>query len=695
MPFTAAHPVRKFPFTKLLVPFACGIVCQWYLQFSIDAILITALVIGLLIMIFSILPVARRFDLDRLQTILLMLLMVCAGAIITYTKDIRHQSAWFANSLPQHEKILVTLQEPLVEKANSFKALASVNAVAQNNEWHSTTGNILLYFKKDSTAPQLQYGSQLVIQKPLQEISNSGNPGAFNYKRWCIFQSITHQVFLKQNEYILLKGTNTNWLQQQLYNIRDWTINSLQENIPGEQEQAVAEALLIGYRNDLDKDLVQAYSNTGVVHIIAISGLHLGMIYTAMVWLLSFFKRFRFMQVLQPFIILFVIWMFTLVAGAAPSIFRAAVMFTFILGSKIINRKWNMYNTLAASAFCMMVMNPFVLWDVGFLLSYAAVLGIVAFMKPVNNWFYFKNKSLQKIWGLASVTISAQVFTVPIVVFYFHQFPNLFLITNFIAVPLSFIILFGEIIVLILTPIKILASFLGMITGYLITSLNWFIQHLNKLPVSVWGGLQINVVQTWLLFGCLLAACLWLAQKSAKAFLFSISCLAALVVSISLEKIESSERRQLIVYNVPKLSATDIIDGSNYSFIGDSALLEDSFLRNFHVKPSRVQRHLAVQPENYFTASENFILKAGTTKILFLKNALPRNSSEKMAVDIIVLSGNPKVYISQLQEQFIFHEIVFDSSNPLWKIEKWKKDCENLHLRFHAVPAQGAYVKNL
>ena len=355
--------------------------------------------------------------------------------------------------------------------------------------------------------------------------TNNGNPGAFDYNRYCLFQDITYQVFLRKDQYFVLADKNRNWLQQKLFEIRNSTIQTLQHYITGEKEQGVAEALLIGYRNDLDKDLVQAYSNTGVVHIIAISGLHLGMIYGLLFYIFSFFKRYKWVHLLKPFIILFVLWAFTLIAGAVPSILRSAVMFSFIVIGEVINRKTNMYNTLAASAFCMLVYDPFVLWDVGFLLSYAAVISIITFMQPVYRWLYFQNKILDKIWRLSSVTISAQVLTLPIVIFYFHQFPNYFLITNLLVVPLSGLILYGEILLLCVSFIKVLATVIGKILYWLILFMNTFIEHINNMPFSVWNNLQINILQTWLLYGFIIAVCIWLLRKSSKAFIISLAFL--------------------------------------------------------------------------------------------------------------------------------------------------------------------------
>ncbi|MEP7319244.1 MAG: ComEC/Rec2 family competence protein [Panacibacter sp.] len=693
MAYTTRYSLKKYPFIRLLIPLVAGIISEWYWPIPINFLLLFACFAVIALILFFFLPFVKQFSLRWLRGCFLMILPFLFGAISIYTNDIRHKPGWVGNYYKPGDSIMVTLEEPLTEKTNSYKALASVNGITQNGEWKNSAGKILVYFKKDSL-PALGYGSKLLVHKTLQPIVNSGNPGAFDYNRYCLFQDISAQVFLKQNEYTVLPGENTNWLWQQLFAIRDATIKTLQQYIPGQKEQGVAEALLIGYRNDLDKDLVQAYSNTGVVHIIAISGLHLGMIYGLMLLIFSYFKRYQLIKWVRPVVILFVLWTFTLIAGAVPSILRSAVMFTFIVIGEAAGRRTNMYNTLAASAFCMLIYNPFMLWDVGFLLSYAAVASIAAFMKPVNNWFYFKNKLLSKIWSLTSVTISAQVFTIPIVIYYFHQFPNLFLITNFIAVPLSGLILYGEILLLLLSFFEVIAKFIGLLLGYMVKGMDMFIEYINSLSFAVWNNLQLTVLQTWMLYGCILFICVWLLQKSTKAFVVSISFLTLFIALLTTDILQRINQQKMIVYNVPKQSAIDIIQGNTYQFTGDSILLHDGFLRNFHLKPGRILYQ--VKPGSNAAIVQNNIIQINHTSLLLLNNSFQLQPLEnKIPVDIIVVSGNPKIYISELQQAFTFKQLVFDSSNPLWKTELWKKDCENLHLRFHSTAQQGAFVLDL
>lgn len=696
MTYPLPDPLKKYPFIKLLLPLLVGILLQWYLQFDITSLLFTSAFFVLILLIFAFLSVAKKFTLRWLHGCIILVLFAMLGCIITYTNDIRHQKEWIGNIYSTGNKTLVTLDEPLIEKDNSYKAIVTVNAVDTNGAWINAKGKVLVYFEKSDWAKKLTYGSQIILNKPLQQVTNSGNPGAFDYRRYCLFQGITHQVFVQQQECSVLKNKNTNRLWQKIYSAQTATINTLQQNILGGKEQGVAEALLIGYRNDLDKDLVQAYSNTGVVHIIAISGLHIGMIYAFMVFILSPFKRYKWFVWISPVIILFVLWSFTLIAGAAPSILRSSVMFTFIVMGKTINRKTNIYNTLAASAFCMLVYNPFMLWDVGFILSYAAVISIITFAPPIYRHVYFRNKILDKVWAAASVTIAAQILTLPIVIFYFHQLPVYFLITNLLVVPLSALILFGEIFLLCISLVGPVASFSGHVIQWFIWFMNSFIEYMNTLPFAVWKNLQINVIQTWLLYGFIILLCIWLLRKYSKAFVVSLAFLTAFTISVSFETIIKNRQQKLIVYNISKQSAIDIIQGTHYQFIGDYDLSGNSFPNNFHLKPARILLHANSRESDTAQYSAGYILKMENTSIVILDNSFHTfSSANKVPVDVLVVSKNPSLKIAQIQQQFDCKEIVFDSSNPLWKIERWKKDCDSLHLRFHSVPEQGAFVMDI
>jgi competence protein ComEC len=697
MPYANAAILKRYPCVRLLACLITGIVLQWFLQFSMLVIAGCLGVSSFMLLLFILFPPAVKFTFAWLRGVIILFVLVSVGALITYCKDIRHDPRWAAAHYQPGQTVLITIEEPLVEKPKWWKAVAAITAMNNGKAWKKLDGKAILYFYKGKKPPPIQYGTQIILHKPLQTIKNSGNPGAFDYEQYCILQEIGYQAFIYPGEFVPVPGNRGNAFKHALFAARDAAIAVLKNNIPGEKEQGVAEALLIGYRAGLDADLVQAYTNAGIIHIIAISGLHQAMIYALLAGIWSLFPTNRFTRVAKPVSIFIVLWVFALLAGAMPSICRATIMFSFLIVGQALGKRTNTYNNLAASAFILLVYNPFYLWDAGFVLSYSAVLSIVVFYRPVYNRLYIKNKVLDKLWASTAITVSVQIFTLPVILFYFHQFTNFFLITNFLAVPASCIILYGEIVLLLISFIAPLAHLVGLSVGFLIGCLNSFIEYINRIPNVVWGNIYADVPQTFLLYACIIAATVWFFRRSSKAFIFSIFFVAILVLYNSISILSLSHRQKLIVYNVSKQTAIDIIQGNRYHFVGDSVMLQDGPLQRYNLKPARTMYRLSPANDTLlFYGLKNACVTINHTKILMLDNTfkIPETTA-KTPVDIIILSKKPKYTMADINKAFTFKQLVFDSSNPLWKIRGWKKDCDSLHLRFYSVPDQGAFEMNL
>jgi competence protein ComEC len=685
---------RSVPFLRLVIPLVIGILVKRYTAISFPAAIILALISLAFLFLTRFLRSTKKFTWRWMSGGALNMLIACSGAALLYCHDISNDKAWIGHYKKQPTALIIRLLEPLTEKTKSFKAIAKIEAILDNGKWIKAKARILVYFKKDSI-PALSYGSQLIIRTSLQRISDPGNPGGFDYRQYCASQNIYHQVYIQRKDY-RVTGAGGNALTRSLFAARDYTLHILKKFIRGEKEAGVAEALLIGYRNDLDKDLVRSYSNTGVVHIIAISGLHLGMIYGLLIGLLKPFRRNRPMRWAKPVIILAVLWGFALLTGAAASILRSAVMFSFIVISESLGRRTQVYNTLAASAFCLLVYDPNFLWDVGFQLSYTAVLSIILFMRPIYRQWYSRNKWLRTIWQLNAITLSAQVLTLPLILFYFHQFPNLFLFTNFIAVPVSGFILYGELFLLLCSAIPRLNYAMGDLVTFLIRQLNGLIERTDRLPFAATTGIQIDLWQACILYIAIICIVVWLWKKDTRPLLTGLTTLVLFSSLAAFNSIQQEKQHKLVVYNIPRHRAMDLIEGKQHRFIGDQGLERDQVINNFHLQPSRVLHGTRTADTLRSTIIHKHLIITANTTILLLDGPIQLPApARKIPVDIIIISGNPTLYLSQLAGVFDCTQYVFDSSNPLWKIRYWKKDADSLHLRHHSVPEQGAFERDL
>lgn len=689
------------PFLKLLIALTAGILLQRYGLINVSASRIL-LVTGVLAHgVIFLLPFFKRYQYASLSGSVVFILFAALGSMLAWQKDIRTKKDWIGHFNSAGIALVAELDEPLSEKPKSWKAIAGVRTLFSSGTTADRSGRVILYFRKDSTGtvPALSNhsagpGTRILFNKPLQEIINSGNPGGFDYKTYSLFRGITHQVFLQKGEFEVLQAHSPGLLQQLILQSRKRVLGILQEFIPGQNEAGLAEALLIGYKDDLDPELVKSYSNTGVVHIIAISGLHLGLIY----WLLNLLLKpmagkQHIKKWMPPLLIITGLWSFSFLAGAQPSVLRSALMFSFIVLGESLGRKTYIINSLAASAFVLLCINPYWLWDIGFQLSYAAVLSIVIFMRPVYNWFYFPNRIVDMIWKMNAVTLAAQVLTLPLCIYHFHQFPVYFLLSNFIAVPLSSAILLAEIFLCLVSFIPGLAQFTGRVISGAIGLMNGFIEKVESLPGSVWDGLQFTGVQVILLFLFIAGMAYWLLERSANGLLAGQLMCAGFVLLRSISFIESQKQRLLLVYNIPSKTAIDIIDGRKFQFSGDSNLLTRSFNHDFHLRPARTLYRTAPAVHLTHLIKDGNYISFGGKKILLLdENLFYPPVAAKQSIDLLIVSRNPMLYFKQLAASLDIKKVVFDASTPSWKVNNWKKECDSLRTPWHDVREEGAFV---
>lgn len=681
MPATKTFWWTPAPFLRLLPSLMLGIAAGWYLHWPSQICL--ALGAGSLIIpiLFPFLPVAGQYKLRHFSGASLLLLVFSLGGLLIAQQDIRNKDHWFGNQYKDGQGLIAVLNEEPVEKAQSFKAAADVQYLIYQKKAVPVCGKLVVYFRKNIPRQQLAYGTRILFRKPLHPIRNSGNPGAFDYQRYCLFQGITHQVFLDAPAYRVLSGKGGSRFTRFIIGGRLAVVSILRQYISSAQEQGLAEALLIGYKDNLDKSLVQAYSNTGVVHVIAISGLHLGLIYGLLVLLLRPLRKRA--KILRFILIVSGLWAFALLAGAQPSVLRSAVMFSCMALGELMARKSAVFNTLALSAFGLLCFNPFWLWDLGFQLSYAAVGSILLFYQPLYRSVYFPNRAVNQVWQLVALTLTAQVFTLPVSLYHFHQFPALFLLTNLLAVPLSSLILLGEILLCLASFLPPVARLAGHILEVLIRFMNAYILRLDKLSFALWDGFSFSLMQVVLLFAAIGFAAYWMLEEQKKALRLSLFCILLFTGLRSWRLLQADKQRQLIVYNVPKYPAADFIAGRQVFFKGAKALLQEGFERNFHLKPARIAlqaKAVAFMPGH--------LIQAGEQKVLFYDQYLPPSGPRP---NILVVSGKG-LLPDQWSHATGSMQVVLDATVPPYKSLQWQQWCDSVGWPLHDVKEKGAFV---
>ncbi len=483
------------PLSRLMMPFIAGIVLEFYFPVpghwneTIFLICLIAIAVSL------ILSPNQLLACSRIIGIIILLAFVCLGRFISRSTGASLISG--RSSLSDSIFAAILTSNP-VQKNGSYRSTATIHYGCSGISCYREDKKIVVHFRDSLLSPQIEQGVWIIFRKRIYPIQNTGE-GSFDYVHYCRLKQIQGQVFLKSSDYSLSKYREKSFQSALLY-WRKKIIRIIRQYVPGKEESGLLEALLVGFTEDLDRSVVQSYADTGVVHIIAISGLHLALIYQILQFFLSRINRSKGEKWIRMVVLMLALWLFSLLSGASPSVLRSAVMFSLVLTGNHFSRQANGYNSLAASCFLMLCFNPYWLWDAGFQLSYAAVFGIFAFLSPIQNLVHPKNKILSGLWQAASISIAAQITTMPISLYYFHRFPTYFLLTNIPVVPFSSLILAAGIALCICSVWAPLAGLLGLALGTAIKWLNAFIAYTARLPGAICENLQVGLMQVILLY---------------------------------------------------------------------------------------------------------------------------------------------------------------------------------------------------
>ncbi len=682
------HPIWKnTPLLRILLPLIAGILLQWYLNFSYLIIGLTGSIGIVFFSVYTVLPVNIKYRLSLLTGLSIHLIVIAAGMAICKNNC----SPYISNtsSTPNQTFIFfIQLTEPPEEKEKTYKYEGRIIYYQHNDTLNKTKIPVYLYLRKDSSLKPPSYGQVVITEKMPEEILNRGNPGGFDFHHFSKVKGIRYQLFLNENEYKIDSGLFKPGCKSALYIIRDNIITQLKKYIPDKQRSGLAEALLIGYREDLDKSLLKAYSRTGIVHIIAISGMHLGLIFALLNLLLSPLDRIRQTRLLKPILVLTLIWIFTLLTGAGASIVRAAVMFSFITFGQQINRKTSLLNSLCNSAFVLLLFDPFLLWDIGFQLSYAAVGSIAVFYQPIRSLINPVNKLLLHLWELVAITLAAQLITTPLCIYHFHQFPNLFLAANLVAVPLSTIILYGLIATTSFGWIPTISSFTGKFTDTLLKWMNNWVEWLNAFPFATTEGIIISGLECIFLYGIIFGLFWWWQKKQSIGLMASLLCILFFSLSVIIHQYNKNRQSTLRIYQMKNKTAVELVSGNKIYLWGNKEEL-DGLLKKDSVVYLSHQFHQLNKHVIHFIGAAGGTIKLNNKKIGFFNEETRPEQVDSS--EVLVITQNPKVSLQTLVQHTGCRQFVADNTNSYKNLSLWKEEADKMNISFFSTKECGVF----
>ncbi len=418
-----------------------------------------------------------------------------------------------------------TVTDGPYEKAKTIQYRISVENIKHREHWKPCHGKVVLYLYKDSTADKYTYGDRLLIGSAPERIPPTLLEGDFDYQKYMHQRHIYHRQFIAHQRVskIGFSPESSSMYYAQL--LRNRAGHILKQYLKDPQALAVSSALLLGDKQFLDKETKSTYADTGTIHLLAVSGLHVGMIYLVLKWLLSWLLRLRRWKFLFPLLCISALIMYVLVTGVSPSVMRAAIMFSCLILADSFRQQSNIYNTLSIAAFVSLCIDPYMLFSLGFRFSYLAVLGIVYLQPRIYRWFAFESLILDKLWTLSTVTLAAQLVTFPLGLYYFHQFPIYFLISNIVAVPGASLILGLSFLVVVTAIIPTVAIFLASVLEIGIGLFNDYLHFLEQLPWATLKDISISGTHTALLMLCILLLILLFEKRNLVHLYYSVALL--------------------------------------------------------------------------------------------------------------------------------------------------------------------------
>lgn len=663
----------KFIPIKLTLCLVLGILIGYYFKLGIKVPLFTSIVF-IAVLGFIFLKQKSRNSISF--GIFSLLTVIFLGILSVSLWQPKNQKDHYSHQNFEIEHLWkVKVREVLKSNSFSDRYIGNVFSVDEKK----TSGKLILNLYRDSTSKKLQVDNELFVFGNLSEVKPPLNPHQFDYKAYLENLGIYHQLQLEKTNHFAAE-----YSQETMYgvaaSIRNNIISKLQKANFGKEELSIIQALLLGQRDDISQETYNNYKNAGAVHILAVSGLHIGILLLLLQFLLSPLEYFPKGKPIKLVVIVILLWCFALLAGFSASIVRAVTMFSFVAYALYLNRPSNTFNILALSMFTiLLVINPMLLFQVGFQMSYAAVFAIVWIYPMLQRLWFPKNRITKKIWQLLSVSVAAQLGVLPISLFYFHQFPALFFISNLLIVPALGLILGMGISTIVLALLDWLPAWFVSLYNRLIGLMNSIIEWVAQQEAFVFKNIPFDTAQLLLSYGIIVSLLALVSKVSFKRSAVFLTCIISFQLWTFYASYSTSHKEALLLAHRTKNSILLHQSGHRLEVATSDTVSSKAIIKDYQVA-ERI-RNIKFQ-----TVQNSY--EMGTKKILVI-DSLGIYPLQK--ADYIILTQSPKINLERLIDSIHPKLIIADGSNYRSYISRWRKTCTKRKLPFHYTGEKGAY----
>ncbi|WP_282162433.1 ComEC/Rec2 family competence protein [Ulvibacterium marinum] len=662
---------------KLTLSLVVGILLGSYINFGLLYAMVTALSLFLLTLLSYLFLDKKRND-SVFFGILVMLTTIGIGILaISYSESKNRPDHYTHTNFQGDHKFYVKVKEVLKPTAFTNRYLAAL----QTMDTEKASGKILLVFQRDSTKQELKVDDELILISHLYPIGPPLNPHQFNYKKYMEGLGVYHQLKSSYGSFVLMENPSTT-LYGTAAQLRNSILFKLQKTDFGEEELSIIQALLLGQRNDISESVYNNYKNAGAVHILAVSGLHIGILLLLLQFVLKPLERLPKGKTFKLAVMVVLLWGFAFLAGLSASVVRAVTMFSFVAYALYLNRPSNTFNILALSIlFILLVIDPKLLFQVGFQMSYAAVFAIVWIYPLLQRLWFPKNSLLRKVWQLFSVSIAAQLGVLPISLFYFHQFPGLFFVSNLLIVPFLGLILGSGILIIFLVLLNVLPDFLVEIYNELIGWMNSIIELIAHQEAFIFTDIPFDSVQLFLSYLIIASLVLILSQPTFKRIVAFFSAIILFQSWLFYSVWQSREQEVLFLAHQTRNSILLHQMGTNLNVITKDSSRTTRLVKNFQVAER-------IKKIEYKELRDNYVIQK---QKLWVLDSLGVYPSHEMSPEFVVLTQSPKINLERFIDSVKPKVIIADGNNYKSSIAKWKMTCEKKKVPFHYTGERGAY----